>query len=763
MPDSGDFFPTTIKVSELPVAAEANATDQLEANQAGTTRSVTLDQVSTLVAASDQIGDIIAGAIDATSASTLVDLKALPTSVGCVMTQCRVTAGDQGGGAWVFVSGDQSARVSSDTQSGLWAAPNSDPTCASGAWQRQFTGPAHVQWFGLTIDASVDQVPIINAAIRACELLRVGTLHLPVGRIRCDSSILLGKYGVLALAGSGPIRTIATTLLNNPLDSVTLLDFDTAPAATVAVEIGAEFQGDDEGRFGTGVHNLCIVRETPLAAGAGGVGMRLSGIRNGRFQDILISGFDIGTHLRTNAFGDLATFMNVFENVSTKYNGNYGWLLESAVECSFEQCDMLGATIAGMYITQPAVVIGNTRSNGNYYSDCVFIGNQGTVPQYNLLIGSGYGHWFVNCSLEEATVSNLKIKVGGAGGHGFTAPTVQMANCWFNQGNTGTCCDFDECNFEIVNSRFTCVSATKAAIRIGMDTALGTGSYGSTIAGSLIAYTFAGIEVQTFDFLKVNGCSMADRLSSNKPAFVLSGNALRNIFTGNTLRTTHAVGWTNSTPAGNGNVFTDNMLQGTSTVIESCYNRTIGGQTLFADNLGIGPASFPTARLHVQGAGQTTSNPSTSATLGATVYVQDSGALVGNGGMLQFGASQGAFASVKGSIIDGADNTTGDLVIATRRVSTDAALTESLRVRVNGDCWIRGNLTTLQGVAVGAANVLQAFIKGATGNLGIYYGTGAPGFSAAKGSLYTRTDGAANTRLYIATDSAGTWTAIASS
>lgn len=52
-----------------------------------------------------------------------------------------------------------------------------------------------------------------------------------------------------------------------------------------------------------------------------------------------------------------------------------------------------------------------------------------------------------------------------------------------------------------------------------------------------------------------------------------------------------------------------------------------------------------------------------------------------------------------------------------------------------------------------------------TGNLttspGIYSGTGAPTISAAKGSLYLRTDGTGiNDRAYINTNGSTTWTAI---
>ena len=48
----------------------------------------------------------------------------------------------------MFRTGDQSANVTADAQSGIWAAPNSDSTGASGAWQRMYAGPVEVQWYG---------------------------------------------------------------------------------------------------------------------------------------------------------------------------------------------------------------------------------------------------------------------------------------------------------------------------------------------------------------------------------------------------------------------------------------------------------------------------------------------------------------------------------------------------------------------------------------------------------------------------------------
>ena len=48
-----------------------------------------------------------------------------------------------------------------------------------------------------------------------------------------------------------------------------------------------------------------------------------------------------------------------------------------------------------------------------------------------------------------------------------------------------------------------------------------------------------------------------------------------------------------------------------------------------------------------------------------------------------------------------------------------------------------------------------------TANFGVFYGSGAPTLSAAKGSLYLRSDGSTTTsRAYINTNGTTTWTAI---
>jgi len=71
-----------------------------------------------------------------------------------------------------------------------------------------------------------------------------------------------------------------------------------------------------------------------------------------------------------------------------------------------------------------------------------------------------------------------------------------------------------------------------------------------------------------------------------------------------------------------------------------------------------------------------------------------------------------------------------------------------------------GNVTADSATAIVAGGA-SSFLATSTAGFGIYFGSGAPTVSAAKGSLYLRSDGTTtNDRAYINTDGATTWTAL---
>lgn len=134
--------------------------------------------------------------------TTLASLKAMAGRPPSVVTQCRATAGDQGGGTWVWRSGDQSANVSNDSLSGLWVAPDTDSTGASGAWQRIYSGYIDVRWFGAKGDGGNDTTAV--QAAHATGLL----VYYPGGYDFRFSNISINAGGIV---GDGLGRTQLTS------------------------------------------------------------------------------------------------------------------------------------------------------------------------------------------------------------------------------------------------------------------------------------------------------------------------------------------------------------------------------------------------------------------------------------------------------------------------------------------------------------------------------------------------------------------------
>lgn len=105
----------------------------------------------------------------------------------------------------------------------------------------------------------------------------------------------------------------------------------------------------------------------------------------------------------------------------------------------------------------------------------------------------------------------------------------------------------------------------------------------------------------------------------------------------------------------------------------SVYVTTNAAERLRIDsdgNVGIGTAGIggPAAKLHLYGSG-TTSRFYTNGDVDAqTLYLQDNLGAAGNGGQILFGASQGAFAGIKGHV-DNGTGPAGTLIFQTRSTS----------------------------------------------------------------------------------------------
>lgn len=106
--------------------------------------------------------------------------------------------------------------------------------------------------------------------------------------------------------------------------------------------------------------------------------------------------------------------------------------------------------------------------------------------------------------------------------------------------------------------------------------------------------------------------------------------------------------------------------------------------------------------------------------------------------------------------------------VTTGQISSALTLTSSLTVSgattLNNTLTTTGQPTFQSGTAAPAAGAATAGVKlSSTSNFGIFFGNGAPTFSAAQGSIYLNTTGSStSTRLYVNTNGSTTWTSFTS-
>lgn len=158
------------------------------------------------------------------------------------------------------------------------------------------------------------------------------------------------------------------------------------------------------------------------------------------------------------------------------------------------------------------------------------------------------------------------------------------------------------------------------------------------------------------------------------------------------------------------------------------------------------------------------------------------GAIVVTGGTSSTAGNAGGAVSLVGGTpgatgVGGGASLTGGIGGATSGAGGVASVAGGAGTNGNGN----GGAVTINGGAKngsganGAVTIQSAYAPVAGGGtsaailctstalLGVYFGTGTPTFSAAKGSLYVKTDASTSaTRLFIASDAVGTWTAFTS-
>lgn len=194
-----------------------------------------------------------------------------------------------------------------------------------------------------------------------------------------------------------------------------------------------------------------------------------------------------------------------------------------------------------------------------------------------------------------------------------------------------------------------------------------------------------------------------------------------------------------------------------------------------ADNIGIAAAGAKVLDIGTTGLGITGVNTITSVSatalavgrLGATTpaLVVDASAATSITGIKITSAAAGAgvaIAAVGETNINTTINAAGSGTLTLNGTATGNIVLGRAATGVSAS--VTGLLTSRSATATpAAASAVPALLFSSTANLGIYWGTGSPStaLTAAKGSIYIRTDGSTtNDRVYVNTDGSTAWTNI---
>jgi hypothetical protein len=132
-----------------------------------------------------------------TLADGLVALRTIdPIDGAQAITAYRTTIGDEGGGDWYADTSDLSTEVAADTQSGIYVAPNSDLTGASGAWVRRDAHPLPAH-FGALGDGSDDTLALTGMDAVLGYIYLNGGVHNITGTLNL-SGIFIGRGKIMS-------------------------------------------------------------------------------------------------------------------------------------------------------------------------------------------------------------------------------------------------------------------------------------------------------------------------------------------------------------------------------------------------------------------------------------------------------------------------------------------------------------------------------------------------------------------------------------
>jgi len=266
-----------------------------------------------------------------------------------VSVTSRTTLGDGGGGVFFWNSSNLSTEVSADPQEGIYVAPTSGPTGASGAWVRLFDGPVSVKWFGALGNDAADDTAAIQAALSfvASSITGVRSIWFP--------------YGTYLITSQLDITSSSTEIYGDSSKASTIKIKDNSAAFTksmLAIEPGLNhIHIHDLGFNGNNATN------TNACSGIYGAYNNYVVIHDCYFTLTSQDGILLGASTTANEFFSIHdnTFYDIgWRPVEVMY-GVFGRIVNNSIKtCASHGIAITEGSDAGLYPTQRTLIHGNT-------------------------------------------------------------------------------------------------------------------------------------------------------------------------------------------------------------------------------------------------------------------------------------------------------------------------------------------------------------------------------------------------------------------
>jgi hypothetical protein len=321
--------------------------------------------------------------------STLSALRALrvPSRDMSVQVMWRAYIGDGGGGVFGWNANDQSALVVQDPYSGVFVAPDSDPTGASGAWVRLFSGKLNVRAFGARgNDIDSDTGPFQGAVDLLYNVFGRGLLYMPTGVYRLTAPIQWRSRISLCGDGMGQSTFTMHGVRFSAIEQTSESDPDGYNPDAVGLDDCHFYDFEIDGS------GLTSLDDHPAGKGFFILYMRRSSFRRIYIHHTIGTGLGCDFLTDTLIHGVLAHHCGrnrvsgvgqsgigigtgwenaesvIISDCQTNFNGNYGIFVER--QGNDQPQSSRGARIVNCYAEGNRVGFGNARSGGTTFANC---------------------------------------------------------------------------------------------------------------------------------------------------------------------------------------------------------------------------------------------------------------------------------------------------------------------------------------------------------------------------------------------------------